>query len=1229
MRKSLKVLLTVLCLVFAVSAFVACGERPETTVVSSPVIASKVYNGEKQTAAIEETEAYTVTLNNGGTDVGEYDVVLTIKDTLAYEWETPDEDDRAKLTLKFAITKAQNAIEGLTLADWNEGATASVPTATAKFGTVKFTYSDAENGTYTETVPTAKGTYYVKASVEGTANYDGAEAVKSFSIIKVKLANAITLTANDMVYGGELSCTATANHVPTGAKVELTFALTEDGEYMSWSEIEKRAGTYYVKATVAEDDDYNGATANGSFQMTKATNAVTFGEIDAIYCGETPELNATATFGTVTYKYKKGADGKYADYTDSVILTNGTYYFKAVVAGTDNYDGVESAEVELTVTHNFVWGSRADGSLSQTCACGYESILALVPNQDVLTKAENGYTLNLYSEAYGEKKNEVTVSFNMLRGETTEATNALLTWTASNNGIVEVTGEGQYTIKMKAVGETVLTGTTNGYEHNPSVKITVKCEKLVETLDIHPVIEVENLTAIALPEGVNGVTAVMLGGENVLASVSGGMVNFDKAKLPKAAANMGEGLEMSFVTAGAEFNFTADVYTLIISNKAELDQMRTLARSNANYTATGVLDGYFVLDSDIDYNGEYEALTNSGTLWGINNNINKANGTSYSWQNTSLYGFKGVFDGKGYNIDSLTVKTYNAANTESCGFIGFMNDKGVFKNVSFTNATVYENSGFICFMGGGLIENVQIQFKQLGKGDAVVGIDSWHPRAMGAFFTFLESETAVINNCVIDAIGAKIYYQVGANKQPSVKLGTKAKGANVHNMVVLYDGENATEILSKSGASALATSYTGLKENSQAHIDKLAESDMWTTVGGLPFLKSLANQIDTTVDVAFEEFETTVNNGGSLSIKANSRYSLITIEGLYEGVTFENGVLTVAEDAVGGTVTAKVVSALNDSFDEVEITIRSTQTVTVAHEKLLLDDETTEVDLSFASAYYTENAELYYGTMLLGKGALNNGKLTVDLSGITDLEDITFVATTYKDNVYYTFNVNVRFATKVIRTAEDLESVRIMQTNIDNKQSITGLFVLANDIDLTGKTYERGLTYNSSENVGIWESKFGFQGTFDGQNHTLSNATVGVNGIFGHIGKGAVIKDVNFTNVTYKAGYLSALLAGTLRDATLDNITVTVKAYTQTGGGIEHSQGLLSSRYMQYNTIKNVKIDASGITVYSVFGRTINGNTLTGCELKIGSFTVLGFNGDETTDANKLTELAGLTIINA
>ncbi|MGM9604014.1 MAG: YDG domain-containing protein, partial [Faecousia sp.] len=70
--------------------------------VTTPTVASKVYTGEQKTADISDTEWYTVTTNNGGTNVGSYPVVLSLKDANNYQW------DNNGGTPTFQITQATN-----------------------------------------------------------------------------------------------------------------------------------------------------------------------------------------------------------------------------------------------------------------------------------------------------------------------------------------------------------------------------------------------------------------------------------------------------------------------------------------------------------------------------------------------------------------------------------------------------------------------------------------------------------------------------------------------------------------------------------------------------------------------------------------------------------------------------------------------------------------------------------------------------------------------------------------------------------------------------------------------------------------------------------------------------------------------------------------------------------------------------------------------------------------
>ena len=88
---------------------------------------------------------------------------------------------------EFTITQADNEwTTALSMDGWTYGEDAKEPTAVAKFGTPIFTYSNEENGTYTTKQPVNAGTWYVKATVEGTDNYTGLSGIKEFTIAKAE-----------------------------------------------------------------------------------------------------------------------------------------------------------------------------------------------------------------------------------------------------------------------------------------------------------------------------------------------------------------------------------------------------------------------------------------------------------------------------------------------------------------------------------------------------------------------------------------------------------------------------------------------------------------------------------------------------------------------------------------------------------------------------------------------------------------------------------------------------------------------------------------------------------------------------------------------------------------------------------------------------------------------------------------------------------------------------------
>ena len=350
MRKTLRALLFMLVVSLVLCAFAACDTTAEKTKLETPTVAAKVYTGSKLTATIAESEGYTVVTNEGGTDVGEYDVVLKLSDETKYEWAKPDADDATRVTLKFAVTKATNEITALALDGWTFGETANTPTAAAKFGTPTFTYGATADGEFSETVPTAAGNYFVKATVAATANYDGAEKTAEFKIAHANatLTNMPAAVAN-LVYTGSAQELVTAGVADGGT---MQYKLGTDGTWSSDIPTATNAGEYTVYYKVLGDDNH-GDIAEASVTVVMAKANSTFSKLpsdpDLHYTGEMQALliAGETTCGTIWYKLD---DGEWTTTIPTEINAVGHNVYYKIVGDDNHNDLVDDETQKLYVT---------------------------------------------------------------------------------------------------------------------------------------------------------------------------------------------------------------------------------------------------------------------------------------------------------------------------------------------------------------------------------------------------------------------------------------------------------------------------------------------------------------------------------------------------------------------------------------------------------------------------------------------------------------------------------------------------------------------------------------------------------------------------------------------------------------------------------------------------------------------------------------------------------------
>ena len=177
------------------------------------------------------------------------------------------------------------------------------------------------------------------------------------------------------------------------------------------------------------------------------------------------------------------------------------------------------------------------------------------------------------------------------------------------------------------------------------------------------------------------------------------------------------------------------------------------------------------------------------------------------------------------------------------------------------------------------------------------------------------------------------------------------------------------------------------------------------------------------------------------------------------------------------------------------------------------------------------------------------------------------VIVTVKDEQGYSHELKVPVIL-VTEEIKDLNGLNAALKGEGDEYAIYGYYKLV--ADLGAANYDGINNGSSSKNWANANGEYGFRGTFDGNDKSVS-AIIYNNGIFGIVGKGAYIKNLTVNSYNYSNG--RTILARTITEATIENVTINVisgssNSYYAEGGVIT---ALLShsSKYI------NVKIKSS------------------------------------------------------
>ena len=333
------------------------------------------YNGQPQTVTAEVSnslfgDTFTLeyenneTYTNTGTNVQKY--IAKIKELGNTNYSLSEKESTHSWEIKKASTTnsaSKVSINGWTYGGYNEAEnTPSIdPSLNPETQTVQYTYytdgayttqTSTENGAETEGgVPKNAGTYYVKAQIPESANYNAGTATGTFEI--KPLPAQLDWSSSDLTYNGkDQTVTARVRNALPGDTFTLTYETNE-----TYTNTGKNARKYTAKVTALGNTNYSLSEEESvySWEIKKAstTNSASKVSINGWTYGgyneaeNTPSIDPSLNPETQTVQYTYYTDGAYTTQTSTengaeteggVPKNAGTYYVKAQIPESANYN---------------------------------------------------------------------------------------------------------------------------------------------------------------------------------------------------------------------------------------------------------------------------------------------------------------------------------------------------------------------------------------------------------------------------------------------------------------------------------------------------------------------------------------------------------------------------------------------------------------------------------------------------------------------------------------------------------------------------------------------------------------------------------------------------------------------------------------------------------------------------------------------------------------------------
>ena len=444
-----------------------------------------------------------------------------------------------------------------------------------------------------------------------------------------------------------------------------------------------------------------------------------------------------------------------------------------------------------------------------------------------------------------------------------------------------------------------------------------------------------------------------------------------------------------------------------------------------------------------------------------------------------------------------------------------------------------------------------------------------------------------------------------ADDKQYMLLGYSMVGATLENVnvnVTPQNGDGRTEIKSN-GVSGLLTSIFANGNTFKKVVVDARDTDIDTLFGSCAYYGYTGTDTNT-----FDK---------DCKVVAKSLLGLACINNA-EGVkktdsAFIPGAanLTVAKVGAAKWSTNEIVLSSNTEDDKVNL-------------KVNLGDYTNAAILpvTFGGEAVGKDVKYDNGTLTLTNDFKNNKKK----HGIRNLCLIA-----EKGGEYHNIKVQVTVITKEI---SDIETLTAALTPDEGSSAVYGYYRLSEDLNSTG-WYSVGYAKDWTA-VQRSNPEFGFRGTFDGNGKKISS-WFWADGLFGVVGKGAVIKNLTIENKQYqgeKGGNFNTLFGYSMMEATMDKVTINILKGGRADIATEAACGLLTCLGGYGNTLKNVTINAKGLAIDTLFGtgcwftypEGYAQNTFENCFITAKSLVGLACTDNVNKTVTSYDKVSGLTV---